>query len=293
MSDSSAQPAEVDETTAQLNAISELRGAQRKRAIASFHEAHQDLYEKFGNSLSRHFGVPFTYREDVLQEVVILGVETVNSWTPGQAYRWEVSLWFAANSRIRSLVESGHWDGVAGMTTRHRRASKLRRQRDRLRRIYNSEPTAQEIVDAHNQDAQRRYSDPKRQGMIATVDDLANINPLSLSGSPVGSDDEDTTMDVPVMDLTDECALSPIESPDFVAKLIDECYARSSTLGDVASGWLGGFGDDGAPMRSAPELAEWLGRSYESTRRNLIKVKEVAVELLARDYGIFGMDDHN
>lgn len=280
---------EQSETAAELARIAELTGIKRERALADFHASRQRVYDTFTRNLCKKFGVPSINREDVYQEIAITGIELTEDWDPQSTYRWEVQLYGAARSRIRKLVESGHWDGVGGMTTWHRRRSKLRQTADKLRRTQGTEPTRQEIVDAHNDEAYRRYSDPKRQGMIATIDDLADMTPLSLSGV-VRVGEDANPIDVPVMDITDECVLSPMESPEFIAKVIDECYSRSVTLGDVASGWLDSFGSDGAPLRTVPELSTRLGRSYESTRRALIRVKEVAVAVLERDYNITGLE---
>lgn len=268
----------TSETREQLEVIASCEeGSQhRRQLVEQFHREHLALYQMFGRKISHRYGVPFTYLDDVIQEITMVALEAVDSWDLTEVKLWEGLLYNKSVTHVRTVVETGAWDGQAGLSSRRRRVRHLAKQQERLRAQLHREPTDQEVVDAHNEDAYVRFADPHRSGMIATVDDMLDITPTVVEENSAGA-----------IDIGDNSILSPAESETFVRLVVERCDEdMDETLSEAVRVWFDRSAGGLSVNKSNNDVAGHLGWNRETTRKKLNRIREIAAEVLADEFGI-------
>lgn len=242
-----------------------------------FHETYYELYRRWGRQLARKFHLPRESEDDIAQEIAILADRSLTEWDMAEVRNWEGFLYAACSARVRQLAESGQWAPMTGMSTHIRKERALHSKRQELQQALGREPEPQEVLAAHNDE----YAAHRREGMIATSDDLERVRVNSLDALLVRP---------ATLDVADTVVISASESPEFVRLVIDQAEQRSARLGLVARTWLVGFTDEAdeypEATRSVREVADMLGSTYEATRRSVTQIRQIAVLTLAGEYGI-------
>jgi hypothetical protein len=160
------------------------------------------------------------------------------------------------------------------MTTVKRRLRKLGEKRRQLVAQLGREPSAAEVVEHWNTEARTRFADAARQGMLATVADLLDVQH---HGDPA---------DIDPAAPADTGPLSPLEGRAFLAEVLAETRRSDPLLGDAAAAWIGGALADPPFVRSPAEVAGLLGiRTHQATAA-LAAVRGVAARILTDRYGI-------
>ena len=146
--------------------------------INDFLTARQALFGQLARSICLRFRIhPGLHADDVQQIVAMTALAMVHEHLRGTlgARRFEALLTVRARSEVRAHFDSASQTPLSEMTTVKRRLRKLGEKRRQLVAELGREPTADEVVTQWNTEARTRFTDPARQGMLATVTDLVDV----------------------------------------------------------------------------------------------------------------------
>lgn len=113
--------------------------------------------------------------EDITQIAALAVLETLHEFADGQKHQ-NVGSWFPYLCKMSeySVVKhhrSGASAPMSGRANLDRRIARIPQAIDRLRQELLRDPTAQEVVDAHNAEMHRRQKNPAKHGSLITTYD--------------------------------------------------------------------------------------------------------------------------
>lgn len=195
---------------------------------------------------------------------------------------WEAMLRVISRSTVRGYLDKDGTPG-SGMSSTMRRIRLLHATREAMRRDEGREPTDQEVVDAHNALMRKNRADPVKQGVIATVADLA----VHRESVDVTDYDQDCSQPIDT-----EFVLHPVEGPRFIRTLVTRMAEYNPTLGTAADLWLSGlYAEDQEPrVATVREIAEAMGVTEAQARSFIRKIKEHAIKVASEVFGITADD---
>ncbi|HEX9089636.1 MAG TPA: HTH domain-containing protein [Arthrobacter sp.] len=270
-----------------VRAIAAATGRQRENMIEDFFLDRQGLFNQIGFSLCRNFGVaPAQHGEDFASIVareawVMLSEQLADESQLDQVNIWEAMLKMRSKQMVRNFLDR-EMSPAAEMSSTWRRVRLLNQTRDEMRFELGREPTDDEIVETHNTKMRSNRSNPVKQGVIATADDLH----VWRASADVDDHDRAETM------LDADFVLHPVEGPKFIKLLVERTAEYNERLGEAAGLWLSGlYRTDGPPLiRTPEEIAEAMGVSRSTARSYIRKIKEYAVEVASEAFGITADD---
>ncbi|GAB4098644.1 hypothetical protein [Sinomonas halotolerans] len=266
-----------------LEEVADARGAGRRELVEAFLRGRWTQFGQIARWLCRNFGVdPAVYAEDFHSMVSIEAYAMlIEQLDPEDARERVVSFDGLLRVRARAAVRS--WlDTEAApashMSTALRRRRMLGAVRDELRAARNEEPADSEVVREHNRRMAETRSDPARQGVLATVADLAvtrRTEELPEREPPC-----------PEPDWT----LHPAEGPAIVRRIIARAHEHGPALGHTAELWLSPLYSSTGPGEplEVPVIAAALGLSRTAARARLARLRTLAAEVAAHEFGITG-----
>ena len=268
---------QTPDTAAELAAIAAAPDLARQRMINDFLAARQGLFAQLTRSICVRFRIGAgLHADDVQQIVAMTALAMVHEQLRGEpgARRFEALLTVRARSQVRAHFDSASQTPLSQMTTVKRRLRKLGEKRRQLVAQLGREPSPAEVVQQWNAEARTRFSDAARQGMLATVADLLDVQH---HGDPA---------DIDPAAPADTGPLSPLEGRAFLEEVLAETRRIDPLLGDAAAAWLGGALADPPFVRTTTEVAALLGVRTQQATAALTAVRRVAAEILTDRYGI-------
>ena len=251
----------------------------RDRLVERFHADHYPLYREIARRFRARSGVPASMHDDAVQIVAQRADQLLSSLSRSEATEsFARILQRRAWSHLRDWSYSGERTGVAGGSGAARRSVVARQTARKLEARLGRFPTAEEIIEAANDEMTSRLSNPRKAGMTFTdrdVDGLA-VSPSDQLPEP-GSVDERPPLEAHEMDVLVDAAVQAASANDPRVGRLAAAYLRCYTEGD------------GTVVTS--QLARHVGRSPDWVRRALPEVHRVCRDVLADAFGIRGLGD--
>lgn len=269
-----------------IRAIAAASGRKREYMIEDFFAARQGLFNQIGASLCRNFGVAAAQHGEDFASIVareaflMLSEQLADDEQLEQVNVWEAMLKLRSKQIVRNFLDRD-MSPAAEMSSTWRRVRLLNQTRDEMRLELGREPSDEEIVITHNTRMRANRSNPVKQGVIATVDDLH----VWRASADVDDHDRAEMIDP-------EFVLHPVEGPKFIKLLVERTAEYNERLGEAADLWLSGvYRTDGPPLiRTPDEIAEKMGVSRSTARSYIRKIREYAIEVAAEAFGITADD---
>gem|GEM_PF-6477041 len=239
--------------------------AKRDEAIETFLARYESLWTSIARKYSRSYGIKHKDLDDAAQIVRLEAYKLLLDGAPPNI-RWGQALWRRCEEAIREMSMSGANTGFAGMTGHERRRRGLEKLREE------SGLSGEALLAAWNARAAQSRADPKRQGAIATKEDLVDHR-IVLNGA-VTSVAEPHYNDPALKYLLD---LNFTE--ELTATVRKTCAREPQIVGQVAQAWLEGA-MDGDPM-SCAEIARRIGVSRATVQRTMPRVRVLVREVVA------------
>lgn len=265
-----------------VRAIAAASGTVQTRMIDDFLRTRWVLFGQIARWLCRNFGVsPEQHWEDfrsmVAMEANAMLTEQISDEEKLERIEvWEGMLRVRSRQIVRNFLDK-EMAPAAEMTTVLRRVRMLNSLRDEMRQERGAEPTDQEIVETHNARMYAARSNPVKQGVLATLEDLRTFR------ATADVDDHDYTEPIDT-----DFVLHPVEGPRFIELLVRRTGEHNAKLGEAAHLWLSGlYRTDGPPViASVEEIAEQMVISRSTARTYIRKIKEYAVEVAQAEFNI-------
>lgn len=272
----------------EITAIFELDGDQQEMAVHQFlsDTRHQAFFRKLTASLCNRYSIRQEMWGDdvhvIVQQVAwgILVDQAQTTWA--QAYdSWSIAMALGAQNKVKAFVESADYLGVSGASTLARRQRMLEARRQAmLAGGYDASPQA--VVEAHNAEMLRSRSDPARQGVLATVEDMTRISTLPLEYA------NDPTTYMPATGSESDCPLLTVDAKELIRTVLKRCDKSSDTIAVVARAVYGQALSEPPFIATAREAADITGLGVDKVRRYMREVDDMLRQILADDYGIIG-----
>jgi hypothetical protein len=239
----------------------------RDEIVEIFLARYEALWTSIARKYSRSCGVRHCDLDDAAQAVRIEAYKLLLEGAP-PGIRWAQALWRRSEEAIRELSISGGSTGFAGMTGHERRRRSLEKLRSE------SGLSGEALLEAWNAKTAQTRSDPKRQGAIATKEDLVDHRMVPNGSTPWESapDYEDPGV---------EQLLSASFTKEAMGAVTRACAKEPAIVGQVAQAWFTGT-MEGAPM-SCAEIARRIGVSRATVQRTMPRVRVLVREAVA-DY---------
>jgi hypothetical protein len=265
-----------------IRSIADATGRVRENLIHEFMRTRMGLFKQVAWGLCRRFGhAPDQHVEDFASIVsetayIMLTEELADDELLERIDNWEGMLRVRARSAVRNFIDK-EGAPMAEMTSALRRKRLLDATRDEIRRELGREPSDDEIIDTHNARMHANRSNPVKQGVIASVEDLR------VSRAQDDIDDHDFTEPIDT-----DFVLHPVEGPRFIQLIVERTSAYNERLGKAAELWLSGLYSEDHPPRIATvdEIAEALDVSRSTARAYVRKIKEYAVLVAQEEFAI-------
>lgn len=270
-----------------VRAIAAASGRQRQYLIEDFFKARQGLFVRIGHGLCRNFGVAAAQHGDDFASMVseeaykMLNEQLADEDALNQVQVWEAMLKMRSKQVVRDFLDK-EMAPATKMSSTFRRVRVLNQTRDEMRLALSREPTDAEVVAEHNTRMHANRANPVKQGMLATVDDLAVYR------ATADVDDHDYAQPIDA-----EFVLHSVEGPKFIKLLVERTAEYNERLGEAAHLWLAGlYSEDGNPPRigTPDEIAEALDVSPSTARSYIRKIREYAVTVASEAFGITADD---
>lgn len=267
-----------------VRAIAAADGRVRENLIHEFMRSRMGLFNRIGWSLCRNFGVnPAMHGEDfasmVSQEAYVMLTEQIaDDEELEQIQVWEAILKMRSKQVVRNFLDK-EMSPATGMSSTFRRVRMLNQTRDEMRLALSREPSDDEVVKEHNTRMYANRSNPVKQGMLATVDDLS----VYRATADVDNHDYEQPIDT-------EFVLHPVEGPKFIQLLVEKTSEYNERLGEAAELWLSGLYSGSGEIGTPEKIAEALGVSQSTARSYIRKIKEHAVIVASEAFGITADD---
>lgn len=265
-----------------IRTIANAQGRVRENLIHEFMRTRMGLFKQVAWGLCRRFGhAPDQHVEDFTSIVsetayIMLTEELADDELLERIENWEGMLRVRARSAVRNFIDK-EGAPMAEMTSALRRKRLLDATRDEMRREMGREPSDLEVVETHNSRMWENRSNPVKQGVIATVEDLR------VSRAQDDIDDHDFTEPIDT-----DFVLHPVEGPRFVRLIVERTSAYNERLGKAAQLWLSGLYSEDHPPRIATveEIADALDVSRSTARAYVRKIKEYAIQVAQDEFSI-------
>jgi hypothetical protein len=267
-----------------VRAIAAADGRARENLIHEFMRSRMGLFNRIGWSLCRNFGVnPAQHGEDfasmVSQEAYVMLTEQIaDDEALEQVQVWEAMLKLRSKQLVRNFLDK-EMAPATEMSSTFRRVRMLNQTRDEMRLALSREPTDNEVVTEHNTRMYANRSNPVKQGVLATVDDLS----VYRATADVDNHDYEQPIDT-------EFVLHPVEGPKFIKLLVEKTSEYNERLGEAAELWLSGLYSGSGEIGTPEKIAEAMGVSQSTARSYIRKIKEHAVIVASEAFGITADD---
>jgi hypothetical protein len=240
-------------------------GAEREALVESFLAKYDPLWKAVAKKYSYGCGVRRSDLDDATQVVRQEACRLLKDGAP-PGVSWGQALWRSSQSAIKAWSAGGEVTGFAGMTGHVRRRRSLERMREMTG--LDGEP----LREAWNAGTASTRSDAKRQGAVATAEDMVEhrIVPSDNEHDPHGGDDPDIDR-LLMANVTDEMIMVAVRA----------CSNESRLKGAVAEAWLRGVVADD-PM-SCTEIARRTGATRSEVQEVMWEV-EATVQQAVGDY---------
>ncbi|MGK3708774.1 hypothetical protein [Arthrobacter sp. IK3] len=276
----------IENTRDVIRGIAAADPRSQQGLINSFVTERWGMFKQIAWSLCRNFGVSVDgHGEDFTSMVAEEAYKmlTEHLADPEELERvevWEGMLKLRSRQVVRNYLDR-EMAPASEMISALRRVRLLNQTRDAMRMELHREPSDREIVDSHNEKMHKTRSNPVKQGVIASVDDLRTYRACA------DVDDHDRAEPIDT-----EFVLHPVEGPMFIKLLVQRTGEYNERLGTAAELWLGGlYGKDHPPrIASIEEIAEAMGVSRSTARSYVRKIKEYAVTVAQEEFDITGAD---
>lgn len=279
----------MSETTREaIRAIADAPAHRRDFMINEFLAVRMGLFRSIARYHCVRFGVSVPDNiEDFASIVSMTAYEMLVRHVEDPVERerienFDAMLRLASKAKVRGFADKDLTPG-SGMTSTMRRVRLLHATRDAMRHELGREPNDDEVVAEHNRNMWKSRSNPVKQGMLATVEDMG------VKRESVDIENHDRDYNQPI---DTEFVLHPVEGPKFVKLLVDRTAEYNPVLGQAADLWLSGLYAEGQEPRTASvkEVAEAMGISTATARSHIRKIKEHAVRVAAEEFGISADD---
>lgn len=237
----------------------------RDEVVELFLARYESLWTSIARKYSRSCGVRRCDLDDAAQAVRIEAYKLLLEGAP-PGIRWGQALWRRSEEAIRELSISGGSTGFSGMTGHERR----RRSLEKLRSESGLSGAA--LLEAWNAKTAQTRSNPKRQGAIASEEDLVDHKIL-----PNGTSSWDTAHDYE--DPVVEQLLGDSFTADMEEAIVQGCSSEPPIVGRIAHTWFTGT-MTGSPL-SCAEIARRIGTSRTTVQRAMPRVMVLVREIVA------------
>lgn len=269
-----------------VRAISAAPASRRPVMINDFMAERMTLFKQISRWLCRNFGQSYeNHGEDFASIVSMEAYAMLTEQLEDEAELEKVEIWegmlrHRSRQRVRNFLDK-EMAPATKMSSTLRRVRLLNQTRDEMAREMGAYPTDAELVEAHNAKMRSARSNPVKQGMIATVEDLQ----VYRQTADVDDHDFSETVDT-------DYVLHPVEGPQFMRAIVEAVRAQNPKLGIAAEIWLSGLydGTDEQRMATDAEIAEKMGISKSTARAYVRKIKEQAVGVARDRFGISQAD---
>jgi len=237
--------------------------------IDQFLLRYDKLWIAMARKYAHQYGVRNSDIDDAAQEVRMTVLKALKDGIP-DGLGWHQALWKLSKGALAAWSARGAVTGFGGMTGHVRR----RRGLFAMSHLDGKDEVSSEAIAAWNQRVSTSRTNPKRQGALATLDDLVE-HQIVLSDTMETSTNPDDADDLGNL-------LGSMASDELIEVIVDACTTQLSELaGRMAREWLEG------EMRDEPlncsALARQLGVPRSVILRLIGSVKQVAREA-ARQY---------
>lgn len=267
-----------------LTQIAHVTGAERDRLIEAFLADRRALIDRVTTSVLR-FMTPGRPRAAPVLRPDVESVVWECAWqilresheSLDQVVSFDAVLTSRAKRDAVKHVESSAVTGVAGTANLRTKQRAVGTSRRELRSVLGVEPDTDQLLEYHNDKMRSRRSDPIKQGVLASREDLEVAPRTVLAAADTGP--------VPP-DGDDDAALTSLEGHDLASEILDRCRGRSGDLGLVAQCWLAEYVTDGHfDSLSVSDIAREVGHSAEWTRSRMLDVRVIARDV-ALEWGV-------
>lgn len=271
-----------ENTHEMVRAIAASSGTEQTNLIHAFMKSRWGLFKQISWSLCRNFGVSVDVNgEDftslIAEDAYKMLTEQINDDEKlERVENWEGMLKVRSRQVVRNFLDK-EMAPAAEMTSTLRRVRLLNQTRDLMRLEAGTEPADRDVVEVHNAKMWATRSNPVKQGVLATVEDLQVYRACA------DVEDHDHTEPIDT-----EFVLHPVEGPKFIRLLVDKTAAHNERLGQAAGLWLSGlYREDGPPViGTVEEIAEALDVSKSTARAYIRKIKDFAVIVFQDEFDI-------
>jgi len=239
----------------------------RDELIEMFLARYEALWTAIARKYSRGCGIKRCDLDDAAQTVRIEAYKLLLEGAP-PGVRWAQALWRRSEEAIGEQSISGASTGFAKMTGHERR----RRSLEKLRA--ESGLSGDALLQAWNTRTAQSRSDPRRQGAVATREDLADYKMM-----PNGHNQWEATPNYE--DPGIEQLLSSSFTKEITDMVVNACSKEPEIVKEVAQAWFAGT-MAGDPM-SCAEIARRTGASRSSVQRAMPRTRVIVREIVA-DY---------
>lgn len=191
--------------------------------VGEFIEQNYSRVKRILSTVARNAHLPYNRRDDLISyfgEAVIKMVSDVWREKPRQFDQMTASA-YILEMRTREILRQERLHGLSGEGTQFKSPAKRKKMeavdksRERFLEQYGRPPSPSELRDFHNERMYSTRADPRKQGVIITLDDLRP------SAEAVSLDDESSSAhELSVVDQYDE---SEAERSAVIAAIIREC----------------------------------------------------------------------
>jgi hypothetical protein len=258
----------------------------RKRLINDFFSSRDSLFNRLSYVIARKFSAEHA-REDIRQIIMIeahgMITEAINDPELLEDIRsFEGLLQSRAHAKARTYLDRDDI-GITNVTTIKRRQRMLMALREQMMIEAAGDVTDQDVVLAHNKNVEATRVNAKKQGMIATVEDMRH--------NFTAAAEEELASIVGATDNTNvDYLLHPMEGKKFIAEIIRRCDLVDPALGEFSRCWLEMVYLDGVAEPNERELAKQMGLSRPVVVRTINRMRAVALDALHEMMDI-GEDD--
>lgn len=291
-----------------IAAIAELEPHERPEKVNEFLRSQMTLCRDLAMRSLRHHVMGSRDSEvvnDAMQVYLMVAssllLQEINE--PGSIsdlpHRWEAVLSRRGATEVREMLDRANVDDSP---TDQRRARYLRMRQVELRANLGREPEPAELAEYANQTASANRKDPSRQSLVFTAADAKALifAPGSHSAPRPQSQGTLDTRSVAHLraeaftdeDMSSDFVLTRMESPEFVRMVVEKAKEVSPTCGAVASVWFGEYLSTSPDRRvlEVAEVAAKLGITSRQVNVQQARVRTIAIEVLADEYGIGASD---
>jgi hypothetical protein len=280
----------VNSYTDSLSLIEKIVAAnpsKHKRMIHDFLASREAVFNRLSYTIARKFSAEHA-REDIRQIVMIEAHEMIQEAISDresleEIHSFEGLLQARAHAKSRTYLDRDDI-GITHVTTIKRRQRMLMATREAMMAAAVGDVTDQSVVDAHNTKVNTTRTNARKQGMIATIDDMRHN--FTVAG-------ESELADVAgASDNTNSNTLMhPLEGKKFIIEMLRRCDELHPELGEFARAWIESVYLDGDSKPDDRTLAKRFGMTRAHLSDTIAEIREIARDTL-HDILDIGEDDY-